>query len=309
MHASDGRDGESILFPGPEAIRNIESELSQLIEHAIGTTADRPVSPDIDLSRFRSQLASKTFEEPEDLSRLLAWVVESMAGGLVQVNHPKYFGLFNPSPALPAICADRIAAAFNPQICVWSHAPAAVEMEQHVVSRLAGRAGLPDGSGGHFTSGGSEANNTAAICALTAAEPGFAENGVRAFKGPPAIYVSRESHLAWLKIAHQLGIGRAAVKLIETDGRGRMNPAALSDAIESDIADGDIPAMIAATAGTTNAGAVDPLHACADVARDNRSERNASNIDLTLIAIDTGNGPLQLNFLVGILRLNLACYQ
>jgi glutamate/tyrosine decarboxylase-like PLP-dependent enzyme len=47
--------------------------------------------------------------------------------------------------------------------------------------------------------------------------------GLSEFAGPPAIYVSKESHLAWLKMAHAAGIGRAAVRLISTDGRGQMD--------------------------------------------------------------------------------------
>ena len=39
------------------------------------------------------------------------------------------------------------------------------------------------------------------MCALTRSEPRFAVDGARAFAGPPVFYISRESHLAWLKIA------------------------------------------------------------------------------------------------------------
>jgi glutamate/tyrosine decarboxylase-like PLP-dependent enzyme len=141
-------------------------------------------------------------------------------------------------------------------------------MEAHVIRAIAARAGLPAGSGGHFTTGGAEANNTALTCALTRACPGFAQSGARAMPGAPTFYVSRESHLAWLKIAHQCGIGRGAVRLVETDGRGRMDAAALAAAIRTDQAAGDVPIMVAATAGTTNAGMVDPLAACAEVARE-----------------------------------------
>jgi glutamate/tyrosine decarboxylase-like PLP-dependent enzyme len=80
-------------------------------------------------------------------------------------------------------------------------------------------------------------------------------------------YISKESHLAWLKIAHQSGIGRTAARLIATDGSGRMDPNALSNAVRSDLAQGCIPVMVVATAGTTNAGTIDPLLACAEIAQ------------------------------------------
>jgi glutamate/tyrosine decarboxylase-like PLP-dependent enzyme len=80
-------------------------------------------------------------------------------------------------------------------------------------------------------------------------------------------YISNESHLAWLKIAHQGGIGRSAVRLVATDGSGRMDPDALANAVAADQAAGRVPIMIVATAGTTNAGMIDPLSACAGLAR------------------------------------------
>jgi len=79
--------------------------------------------------------------------------------------------------------------------------------------------------------------------------------------------VSKESHLAWFKIAHQAGIGRDSVRLVATDGSGRLDPRALTTTITEDRAAGHVPVMVAATAGTTNAGMIDPLEACAEIAR------------------------------------------
>jgi glutamate/tyrosine decarboxylase-like PLP-dependent enzyme len=70
-----------------------------------------------------------------------------------------------------------------------------------------------------------------------------------------------------VEIAHQTGIGRSAVRLVATDGCGRMERDALAAAISDDRHNGCVPIMIAATAGTTNAGMVDPLTACAELAR------------------------------------------
>jgi glutamate/tyrosine decarboxylase-like PLP-dependent enzyme len=132
---------------------------------------------------------------------------------------------------------------------------------------VARRAGLSEHALGHFTSGGSEANNTALMCALTAHNPAFAKVGSRAFHGQPVFYISADSHLAWIKIAHQAGIGRDAARLIATDEQGRMSAAALRDALRADIAAGCVPFLLVATAGTTNAGMIDPLNDCAEIAQ------------------------------------------
>jgi glutamate/tyrosine decarboxylase-like PLP-dependent enzyme len=78
-------------------------------------------------------------------------------------------------------------------------------------------------------------------------------------------YASRGCHIAWLKIAHQAGIGRRALKLVDTDGQGRMDMTALAAAIAADRRVGDVPVMAVATAGTTGAGMIDPLEPCAEL--------------------------------------------
>jgi glutamate/tyrosine decarboxylase-like PLP-dependent enzyme len=81
-----------------------------------------------------------------------------------------------------------------------------------------------------------------------------------------AFYTSRDCHIAWLKIAHMAGVGRGALRLIDTDGKGRMAPDALHAAIVRDRSLGVVPVMVVATAGTTGAGMIDPLRSCAQIA-------------------------------------------
>ncbi|HEY2592234.1 MAG TPA: aminotransferase class V-fold PLP-dependent enzyme, partial [Steroidobacteraceae bacterium] len=256
------------LFPAPIERERIEDELTRELAAAGERVKAGSVVPSLDFSVFRRELAAFDFAEPLPLDGLLRWCIAQLERGVVHLNHPRYFGLFNPAPNFPAECADRIAGSFNPQLATWTTSPVAVEIERHVVRATALRAGLPESAVGHFTSGGSEANYTALLCALTRANPRHAIDGARAFEGAPVFYVSADSHLAWLKIAHQAGIGRAAVRLIPPDGTGRLDPQALEDAIATDRTRGHVPVMIVATAGTTNAGMIDPLAACARLAHD-----------------------------------------
>lgn len=255
------------LFPSREECVRIDDSLTRELARADARVAGGSVTPTLDLDAFRSELAGFDFSSPRPLEEMLTWTIERIERGVVHVTHPRYFGLFNPAPTFPAQCADRIAAVFNPQLATSTTSPVAVELEAHVIRAIAARAGFPPQATGHFTSGGSEANYTATICALTASNPHFAAEGARSFTGAPVVYVSRESHLAWLKIAHQAGIGRSAVRLIATDGCGRMDPCSLACAMAADRAAGRVPVMVAATAGTTNAGMIDPIAACACLAR------------------------------------------
>jgi glutamate/tyrosine decarboxylase-like PLP-dependent enzyme len=256
------------LFPPPAERERQDDLLTRSLLAAGERVIAGAVTPTLDMAGFGRELAGFDFTAPQSGDAVLSWVVAQLERGVVHMTHPRYFGLFNPAPTFPAQCADRIAAAFNPQLATSTTSPVAVAIEAHVIRAVAQRAGLGRDAAGHFTTGGAEANCTALICALTRAHPEFATQGSRAFAGPPRFYVSRESHLAWFKIAHQCGIGREAVRLIATDGTGRLDPKMLEAAIAADRAEGRIPVMIAATTGTTNAGMVDPLDACAALARE-----------------------------------------
>src|SRR5271170_3520009 len=259
-------DPVAALFPDPASREQVGRWLTEALEAALRRVQAGPVTPSIDVQKFREELEAFDLGSPRPLQEALTWAIERLEHGIVQMSNPRYFGLFNPGANFPAQCADRLAASFNPQLASSASSPVPVALESHVIRAVARRAAFGEDATGHFATGGSEANYTALICALTAAHPKFSEGGVRAFAGPVKFYTSRDCHIAWLKIAHQAGVGRSALRLVDTDGRGRMDPDALLRAIAEDRAAGAVPVMIVATAGTTGGGMIDPLHACADIA-------------------------------------------
>jgi glutamate/tyrosine decarboxylase-like PLP-dependent enzyme len=260
-------DATAALFPAAPERSRVEEWLTGELQRALLRIQAGPVTPTVDMAAFRAEIEAYDFSTPRPLEATLRWTIERMEHGIVQMANPRYFGLFNPGASFPAQCADRVASLFNPQLASSASSPVPVELERHVIRAIAQRAALGGEATGHFATGGSEANYTALLCALTGAHPGFSSDGARAFAGPPKFYTSRDCHIAWLKIAHQAGVGRTALRLIDTDGRGRMDPQALRRAIAEDRANGAVPVMVVATAGTTGAGMIDPLHACADIAQ------------------------------------------
>jgi glutamate/tyrosine decarboxylase-like PLP-dependent enzyme len=263
-------DPVAALFPDAASREQVGRWLTDALEAALQRVQAGPVTPGIDVQKFRAELEAFDFNSPRPLQEALLWAIERMEHGIVQMANPRYFGLFNPGANFPAQCADHIVALFNPQLASSASSPVPVALEGHLIRAIATRAGFGAEATGHFATGGSEANYTALLCALTAANPGFSRDGVRAFGAPVAFYTSRDCHIAWLKIAHQAGVGRAALRLVDTDGKGRMDAHALTRAIAADRAAGTVPVMLVATAGTTGGGMIDPLHACADIAQRER---------------------------------------
>lgn len=130
--------------------------------------------------------------------------------------------------------------------------------------------GLPDALQGTYTSGGSTAN----IVALGAArQHAFERLGVDpARDGLPArtwrVYASTEVHHVVTRAAGILGLGRRNVHPVATDDALRIDVAALRRALDEDARAGIHPIAIVATAGTVNTGAVDPIAALLELARE-----------------------------------------
>ena len=245
--------------------RALFDQAAQLAAEHLASVREQPVSQPRSVREMRERLAGFDFAEPLDASAVLDCSAALLRDGLTHATHPRYFGLFNPSPLAVSVAAELLVAAFNPQLAVWSRAPMAVEIEQHVLRYLGVRLGF-DGArvAGSFTTGGAEANHTGVLLALTRRFPEFAGGGARALAGQPRLYASREAHLALAKIAHASGIGRDSLRLVDTTPDFALDPRALADAIVRDRAAGDEPFLVVATVGTTSAGTIDPLDAIAD---------------------------------------------
>lgn len=256
------------LEPTPaEQLAVLTRAAGAIVDHGADPRA-RPVTSSAGDPPFDLAAALGPGGEPVPWAQAVDLCVDLLAEHGVHPTHPRYFGLFNPTPAFGGVVADLLVSAFNPQLAARSHAPAACEVEDELIRFLAGRFGLPTPAGGFFTSGGAEANAAALHLALTLRHPGVAAEGVRALPGRPTVYASAESHLAWLKILHTSGLGRDALRLVPVDEGQRMRPDALRSMLAADREAGAVPVMVVATMGTTSAGAVDPVRALAAVARD-----------------------------------------
>ncbi len=239
--------------------RNQSSDLAVVarrIARAIDKRRTHAVAPAIDEAALARRLASYDFAQPKALGEVTHDLLDLLARYSVRTDHPRYFGLFNPPALIPAIAGDWICAALNPQLAVWSHAPAAAEIERKLV-QLFGRWIWPEQTvAGTFTSGGSEANMTALLVALQARYPRWHQSGIPRTGRPPGVFVSSESHLAWIKIARMCGLGSQAVQLIPPADGLALSGTQMQAALSGSDAD---PVLVVATAGTTAHGSIDDL--------------------------------------------------
>ncbi|HEV2298035.1 MAG TPA: aminotransferase class V-fold PLP-dependent enzyme [Candidatus Acidoferrales bacterium] len=251
----------------PGARKELWQGLARVIEEYIKGVAALPVDANPSAKDVRAFLATCDFARPMDPQAALAFAAKGLTKFQTHTPHPRYYGLFNPAPATMGIVADALVAAFNPQMAAWKHNPFGVEVERHLIRALGGRFGYEAAKAdGVFCAGGSEANHTALLTALTNAFPEFHRTGARGLAAQPVFYVSAESHHSFHKAARMCGLGSVAVRDVAVDEKLRMSPEALAKAIAEDRRAGHLPFLVVATAGTTNAGAIDPIRPLAEIA-------------------------------------------
>jgi glutamate/tyrosine decarboxylase-like PLP-dependent enzyme len=198
---------------------------------------------------------------PAEIARLLRPLVFDHS---TLCGHPGFLAYISGSGTVPGAAADLLAAGLNPNLGGWSLSAGATELELHLIRWIAGRFGLPEGSGGLMTSGGATSN----LAALKAARDAHAPGNVRAdgVDGMRLVlYASEEAHATIAEAADMMGLGERAMRSIPTDDGFRMRVEDLEDAVAEDLAAGMRPFCVVATAGTTATGAIDPLRAIAGI--------------------------------------------
>ncbi|MCC7209324.1 MAG: aminotransferase class V-fold PLP-dependent enzyme [Anaerolineae bacterium] len=204
-------------------------------------------------------------ESPRDPAELLDAYARDIQPYPMGNNSPRFFGWVN-SPAAPmGILAEMLAAALNPSVAGGDHA--ATYVEHAVLSWLKAMVGFPGDGGAILVSGGSMANlvGLAAMRHAKTASGDVRGRGLYAETAPLIVYTSTQGHSCIEKAVEILGLGHDNLRKIPVDADFRMDLRALQAQIEADRRAGLRPACVAASAGTVNSGAVDPLAEIADL--------------------------------------------
>jgi aromatic-L-amino-acid decarboxylase len=246
------------LEPDPEQWQALATAV---VDYLTRVLRELPATPPAEPDGVVGLLADPALRRPppeagRPIPELLEVLDRAAAVGLNPAS-PGYLAFVPGSGLVSAALAGLIADVLNRYTGLAFPAPALVAIETDLLRWLAELFGMPAGSGGILTSGGSLATFSAIV---TARHDRLGEDFADG-----TLYITDQTHQAVTKSARLAGFPSRAVRVVDTDSALRMDVEALQRLIEADRRRGARPFCVVASAGTTNTGAVDPLPQAADL--------------------------------------------
>lgn len=252
----------------PEEFRRLGRIAVDLATEHLTRAAAGPVFRPMAPPERQALLSGPLPSRGEPIAESLAFARDHVLAHPMGNGHPRFFGWVNSPPSHAGVIAEFLAAALNPSVAGGDHG--AVYLERCAVRWIMELTGFPvEGSMGLLASGGSIANliGLAAARHWAAREDGWSvrEEGLSGARPRLVLYLTEEGHSCIRKAAELLGLGSASLRTVPVDDELRMRADALRDLVRADRAAGLRPFCVAASAGTVNTGAIDPLDRIADV--------------------------------------------
>jgi len=215
---------------------------------------DPPLDHPVDASVLRTRAGRTVTDDGIGGPEALRIWREVLAPACISVDHPRFFSYVPAAPTEAAGLFDVAVSAANVYAGSWQEGAGAVFAENEALAWIASLAGLPEGAGGTFVSGGTAGNLSALIAARWAWRD---RAGGRLDRTRALIACSGAAHSSVAQAARAMD---ADVVPVPVDERGRMDGDGVRRVVEGlDAAERERICAVVATAGSTNAGVIDDL--------------------------------------------------
>mgnify|MGYP000101642030 CR=1 FL=1 len=253
----------------PEEFRRFGHRIVDTIADYRAGIEARPVASSAKPGAIRAQIPTEPPEDPEDFERVLADVDRLVIPNLANWQHPRFFGYFPSNGELSAVLGDQLSTGLGVLGLAWASSPPLTEIEEVATDWLRQMSGLSNVWSGVIQDTASTSSLVALLCARERTSNfSLVRGGLQGEQRPLVVYASEHAHSSIDKAALMAGFGRENLRKIRTDDSFALDPDALDTAIRSDREEGRVPCAIVATTGTTTTTAMDPIDACARLAKE-----------------------------------------
>ena len=237
-----------------DTMRRLGRRVADLVADHLASLREQPVLTGTGRREAMRLVAASPPEQGAEFEQLMETLSTKVFAYHAREPHPGFIAYVPSCPTFPAMLGDWLATGFNFFAGVWSVASGPNALELVVLDWFREWLGMPEGTGGLLTSGGSTATLMAMVAARHAAIGDDSASLARLI-----VYTSDQAHSSVERAAWIAGLPRANVRALPSDDAFRLTTASLTAAMAEDRAAGAIPFMVVASAGTTNTGAVDPI--------------------------------------------------
>ncbi len=235
-----------------EEMRRLGHKVVDLVVDRWLRRSDEPAIVTGEPAELMQALGGDLPETPLDPDESLTLLAEVALAYQQHGDHPRYLARVPGPCSFAAILGEWMGTGFNTISASWGGGSGPATVELVVIEWLRQMIGMPDGTEGVLLSGGSIANVTAFLAA-------------RSELGRGVSYFCDQTHSSLHRDLIAMGCIEEHMHKLPSDANYRMSIDSLRAAVAADKAAGLTPVMVVATAGTTNTGAADPLHAIADL--------------------------------------------
>ncbi len=211
----------------------------------------KPIAPSKLFNTLDLSLSEEAISE-SDLETILEKLIDKTPKTASKLFFNQLFGGRNAKATL----GDLLSVLLNNSMYTYKVAGPMVGIEKEILHQICNIIGYGKDADGTFAPGGSMSNFMAMLMARDAKNTKIKKSGIAE---KLIVYTSIESHYSIPKNAAFIGVGRENVRYIDCDEFGKMKVENLTKTIEEDIANGNTPFFVNATAGTTVLGAFDEI--------------------------------------------------
>ncbi|UTO06004.1 aspartate aminotransferase family protein [Moraxella sp. FZLJ2107] len=264
---------QALLCNDAQSIADYESAMAQATQAVAQWLKNEKMYTGGSIKQLRSEIAFEPTKEGLGVHASLERLVELFLNKSLKVHHPHSLAHLHCPTMVTSQIAEVLINATNQSMDSWDQSPAGSLMEVQLIDWLRQKVGYGSGTAGVFTSGGTQSNLMGVLLARDwCIAKNYQSSDGQAWSvqrdGIPAdamqkvkVICSENAHFSVQKNMAMMGMGFQSVVTVPVNDNAQIDIAALEKTMQALQDDGKIVACVVATAGTTDAGAIDDLKA------------------------------------------------
>ncbi|MFB2539026.1 MULTISPECIES: pyridoxal phosphate-dependent decarboxylase family protein [unclassified Acinetobacter] len=263
---------QALLCKDQKSIQDYQANMQNAVKAVAAWLDNDKMYTGGSIKQLRDAIAFQPSKDGLGLEKSLQRMVDLFLNKSLKVHHPHSLAHLHCPTMVASQVAEVLINATNQSMDSWDQSPAGSLMEVQLIDWLRQKVGYGFGQAGVFTSGGTQSN---LMGVLLARDWCIAKNWKNADgqewsvqrDGLPAdalqkvkVICSENAHFSVQKNMAMMGMGFQSVVTVPVNDQAQIDIDALEKTMQHLQDEGKIVACVVATAGTTDAGAIDPLH-------------------------------------------------